>query len=167
MKSNQALKQSLVTMEKVFESDCLISFLARKLPLQFSPKPLNHFVSFFYLIMFSSPCSFQWYIICGFSSHGSTITIFEFWTMEKPGYCSEHCSNGHFLIWSLTILIFNWRPQFAGFLISLLLLNYFSKFPLSKLHQNLLKNFFKYKKIYGNFYLPFCPLVKYRLIFNA
>jgi hypothetical protein len=86
---------------------------------------------------------------------------------EAQGTIAHYCSNGNFQIWSLSILIFNWSPPFADFLISLLLFNCFLKISLSKLHQNLLKNFLKCNKIYGNFYLPFCPLVKYQLIFNA
>jgi hypothetical protein len=58
-----------------YGSDCSISFLDRKLPLQFSPKPLNYF-AYFFIYMFYCLCSFQRYIICEFSSYGSIITIF-------------------------------------------------------------------------------------------
>jgi hypothetical protein len=85
MKFNQALKQFLVTMEKVFEVS-IWSIIARIARFYFWIR--NFFFRFLpnrstilqviYLIVFSSPCSFQRYIICGFSSHGSTITIFEF-----------------------------------------------------------------------------------------
>jgi hypothetical protein len=38
-----------------------------------------------HLIVFSSPCSFERYIICGFSSHGTIGSIFELWAVEKLG----------------------------------------------------------------------------------
>jgi hypothetical protein len=59
-------------------------FLDRKLLLQFSPKSLNHFVSSSsHCVLFL--CSFQWYIICEFSSYENTITIFEFWARRSSG----------------------------------------------------------------------------------
>jgi hypothetical protein len=94
-------------------------------------------------------------------------------TSFKCGLTAESTSgaqveqHGNFRIWPLSILIFNWNLQFADFLISLLLLNYFLKIALSKLYPDLLNFFLKYNKIYGNFYLKFCPLIKHQLIFNA
>jgi hypothetical protein len=84
MKFNQALKQSLMTMENVFEVSiwsimapiAQFYFWIGNFPFSFLPN-LSTILQVLYLIVFSSSCSFQRYIICGFSSHGSTITIFE------------------------------------------------------------------------------------------
>jgi hypothetical protein len=74
LKFNQALKQSLVTMEKVFEvsiwsimtQNVRFYFWIRNFSYSFLPNRST--ISWvLHLIVFSSPCSFQWYIICGFS----------------------------------------------------------------------------------------------------
>jgi hypothetical protein len=165
MKFNQALKQSLVTMEKVFEVS-IWSIMARiarfhfwneNFPLSFLLNRSN-ILQVLYLIVFFSPCSFQRYIICEFSSHRTIITIFRFWEVEQAGgTVASYCSNENFRIWPLSILILNLSRLFADFLISLLLLNCFSKILLSKLHQNLLKFFLKYNKFMVIFIYHFTP----------
>jgi hypothetical protein len=92
LKFNQALKQSLGTMKKVFEVS-IWSIMARIAQFYFYIKNFSFsflpnrsiFLWVIHLIVFSSPCSFQRYIICGFSSHGTTITIFGFEVVEKLG----------------------------------------------------------------------------------
>jgi hypothetical protein len=103
----------------------------------------------------------------GFRRTGAPSSFSNFWTVEARVTVARTVAAWEFSNLALSILIFNWNPPFADFLIFPLLLNCFSKIPLSKLYQNLLKNCLKYNKIYGNFYLPFCPLVKHQLIFNA
>jgi hypothetical protein len=92
MKFNQALKQSLVTMEKVFEV-LIWSIMTRiaqfhfwigNFPFSFLPNR-STILQVLYLIVFSSPCSFQRYIICGFSSHGTIGSIFGFETVRNSG----------------------------------------------------------------------------------
>jgi hypothetical protein len=91
-KFNQALKQSLKTMKKMFEVSIwlIMARIARFYfwieNFSFNFLPNRSTISrVLYLIVFSSSCYFQRYIICGFSSHGTTITIFEFWAVEKLG----------------------------------------------------------------------------------
>jgi hypothetical protein len=87
-----SLKQSLVTMEKVFEVSiwsimariARFHFWIRNSPFSFLPNRWT-ILHVFYLIVFSSPCSFQRYIICGFSSHGTIDSIFGFETMGSSG----------------------------------------------------------------------------------
>jgi hypothetical protein len=130
-------------------SNCSISFLDRKFLLQFSPKPLNHFASSSSHCVLLSVLFPTVYNILDFIAHDH----------------HHHFRNENFRICPISIFIFNWSPPFVDFRISLLLLNYFSKISLSKLHHNLLKSFLKYNKIYDNFYLSFYPLIKYQLIF--
>jgi hypothetical protein len=95
LKFNQALKRSLGTMDKVFEVSILLImariarfyFWIGKFSFNFLPNS-STISRVLYLIVFSSSCSFQRYIICEFSSHKTTIIIFEFWAVEKLGYCS-------------------------------------------------------------------------------
>jgi hypothetical protein len=118
MKFNQALKQSLVTMEKVFEVPIwsIMTQIARfhfwieNFLFSFLPNR-STILQVIYLIVFSSPWSFQRYIIYEFSSHGSTITIFEFWTVEARvtvamGIFEFGPSLFWFLIGALHLLIF-------------------------------------------------------------
>jgi hypothetical protein len=146
-------------------SDCSILFLDRKLFLHFSPKLLNHFVSS------SSYCVFLFVLF---------LTVYNMWifiawehyhhfrildsgkTRTVAIYCSKmrifefSSSLFWFLIGAIQLLIF---------LISLLILNYFSKIHLFKLYPKNLKKSLKCNKIYGNFYLSFFTLIKYQLIF--
>jgi hypothetical protein len=90
IKFNQALKQSLVTMEKVFEVSIwsimaritLFYFWTEHFPFSFLPN-CSTILQVLYLIVFSSPCSFQRYIKCRISSHGTIWSIFGFETMGK------------------------------------------------------------------------------------
>jgi hypothetical protein len=133
-----------------YGSDCSILFLDQKLFLQFSPKRLNHFTSSSSLCVLLSVL-FLTYIICGFSSHEIIGSIFRFHGREQSSDTVVTrvtvANRKKIQIWSLSILIFNWSLPFADFFYFFLLLNYFSKIPLSKLHQNFLKNFLKYNKI--------------------
>jgi hypothetical protein len=114
-KFNQALKQSLVTMEKVFEL-LIWSIMARIAWFYFSIG--NFSFSFLpncstisrvlYLIVFSSQCSFQRYRICGFSSHVTMGSIFCFETVGKSRYCNSA---------TVVMRIFEFGPLHFDFLI--------------------------------------------------
>jgi hypothetical protein len=119
LKFNQALKQSLVIMEKAFEVS-IWSIKARitrfyfwigNFPFSFLPNR-STILQVLYPIVFSSPCFFQRYIICGFSSHKTIGSIFGFETLGKSRYCSNmrifefSPSPFWFLIGVLHLLIF-------------------------------------------------------------
>jgi hypothetical protein len=115
LKFNQALKQYLVTIEKVFEVSiwsimaqiAQFYFWIKNFSFSFLPNRLT-ILWVLHLFMFFSLCSFQRYIICGFSSYGTIDFIFNF----KTRCCSNQEKNQ---IWLLSILIFNWSPLFADF----------------------------------------------------
>jgi hypothetical protein len=94
LKFSQALKKSLGTMDKVFEVS-ILSIMARIARFYFwignflfSFLPNRSTISrVIFLIVLSSLCSFQRYIICGSSLHRSISSIFEVLGVEKS-YCS-------------------------------------------------------------------------------
>jgi hypothetical protein len=121
--------------------DCSILFLERKFSLEFSSEPLKYFASSL------SHCVLLSMLFSTVYNMWVFVAIFRFWAVEQAGgTVASYCSNENFRIWPLSILILNLSRPFADFLISLLLLNCFSKIILSKLHQNLLKFFLKYNK---------------------
>jgi hypothetical protein len=98
-----------------YGSDCSISFLDRKLPLQISSKPLNHFTSSLshcipLSILFPTVYN-MWVFVA--REHHHHFRIFGQW---KLGYCRSHYSSMEifefspspfwFLIWALHLLIF-------------------------------------------------------------
>jgi hypothetical protein len=107
-----------------YGSDYLILFLDQKFFFSFLPNRST--ISWvLYLFVFSSLLSFQRYIPCGFFIAWDHHHHFQFWSSGENRVTVA--TGKKIQIWPLSILIFNWSPPFVDFLISLLLLNCFSK----------------------------------------